>query len=102
MCYFLKMKDGQAALDAFKQYKAWAENQTGRCIKTLRTDGGGEYINGKFMEFMVSNGIAHKKTTQDTPQSNDLAERMNCTLAEKTRSLLHGTNLQYKLWGEAY
>ena len=34
-CYFLSMKDGQAALDAFVEYKAWAENQTGQSIKTL-------------------------------------------------------------------
>ena len=27
---------------------------------------------------------------------------MNCTLAEKTRSLLHGANLPYKLWAEAW
>src|SRR5277367_4689741 len=98
MCYFLEKKDGQAALDAFKQYKAWAENQTGKRIKTLRTDSGGEYVNGEFTEFMVGNGIAHKKTTRHTPESNGLAERMNRTLAEKTRSLLHGVNLPYKLW----
>lgn len=45
MCYFLQMTEGQVALDAFKQYKAWAENQTGRHINTLCTDGGGEYVN---------------------------------------------------------
>ena len=83
MCYFLEKKDRQAALDAFKQYKAWAENQTGKHIMTLCTDRGGEYVNRKFMEFMVSNGIAHEKTMWHTPQSNGLAERMNCTLARR-------------------
>ena len=102
MCYFLKTKDGQASLDAFEQYKAWAENQTGRHIKTLCTDGGGEYVNGEFQEFLAKHGITHEKTTRHTPQSNGLAERMNRTLAEKTRSLLHGANLPYKLWGEAW
>ena len=74
MCYFLQMKDGQPAMDAFKQYMAWAENQMGRHIKTLYTDGGGEYVNGEFLEFLSKNGISHKKTTQHTPQSNGLAE----------------------------
>ena len=83
MCYFLKTKDGQAALDVFEQYKVWAENLTGMCIKTLCTDTGGEYVNGEFLEFLAKNGIAHEKTTQHTPQSNGLAERMNHTLAEK-------------------
>ena len=102
MCYFLQTKEGQAALDAFKQYKAWAENQMGRCIKTLHTDSGSEFVNGEFQEFLTENGISHEKTTRHTLQSNGLAERMNQTLAEKTRSLLHGTNLPYKLWAEAW
>ena len=84
MCYFLKMKDGQAALDAFEQYEAWPENQMERHIKTLHTDGGGEYVNGEFLKFLSKNGISHKKTMQHTPQSNGLAEQMNHTLAEKT------------------
>ena len=77
MCYFLKMKDGQAALDAFEQYKVWAENQTGRHIKTLHTDSGGEYVNSEFQELLAKNDISHKKTMRHTLQSNGLAERMN-------------------------
>ena len=74
----------------------------GRYIKTLRTDGGGEYVNGEFQGFLTENGISHKKTMRHTLQSNGLAEHMNRTLAEKTRSLLYGTNLPYKLWAEAW
>src|ERR1035438_2039342 len=68
MCYFLEKKDGQASLDAFKKYKAWAENQTGRCIKTLHTNGGGEYVNDELQGFLTNNSISHKKTTRHTPQ----------------------------------
>src|ERR1035438_8165794 len=32
MGYFLEKKDGQVSLDAFKKYKAWAENKTQKCI----------------------------------------------------------------------
>ena len=102
MCYFQQMKDGQAAWDAFEQYKVWAENQMWRHIKTLHADSGGEYVNGEFQEFLTKNGISHEKTMRHTLQSNGLAERMNRTLAEKTRSLLHGANLPYKLWAEAW
>src|ERR1035438_7797740 len=102
MCYFLEKKDEQASLDAFKKYKAWVENQKGRCIKTLHTDGGGEYVNEEFRQFLTDNSISHEKTMRHTPQSNGLAKCMNRTLAEKTQSLLHGVNLPYKLWGEAW
>ena len=102
MCYFLEKKDGQVSLDAFKTYKAWAENQMGRHIKTLCTDGGGEYVNEEFQQFLTDNSISHEKTMRHTLQSNRLDECMNRTLAEKTQSLLHGTNLPYKLWAEAW
>ena len=46
--------------------------------------------------------ISHEKTMWYTPQSIGVAERMNCTLAEKTRSLHHGVKLPYKLWAEAW
>ena len=42
MMFFLKHKDEQ--FDAFKTYKAWAERQTGRKLKTIRTDRGGEFL----------------------------------------------------------
>ena len=84
MCYFLEKKDGQATLDAFEKYKAWAENQTGRHIKTLHTDSGGKYVNSEFQEFLIKNGISHEKTMRYSLQSNGLAKHMNRTLAEKT------------------
>ena len=77
MCYFLEKNDGQATLDAFEKYKAWAENQTGRCIKTLHTDSSGKCVNSEFQEFLIKNGISYEKTTRHTLQSNGLAEHMN-------------------------
>ena len=59
-------------------------------------------MNEEFQQFLTDSSIPHKKTMRHTPQSNGLAECMNQTLAEKTQSLLHGMNLPYKLWGEAW
>ena len=42
------MKTKDQALDTFKQYKALVENQTGKTIKTLRDDKGGEYTSKEF------------------------------------------------------
>ena len=44
--YLMKAKD--QALEAFWQYKALVENQTGKTIKTLRDDKGGEYTSKEF------------------------------------------------------
>ena len=40
--YFLKTKD--EVLEKFWEFKTQVENATGRRIKTLRSDNGGEYI----------------------------------------------------------
>src|SRR5450631_750521 len=36
------------------------------------------------------------------PQQNGVAKRMNRTLVEKTKSMLHGANLPYELWAETW
>ena len=41
--YLLKGKSSEEVLAKFKEYKAEVENQQGKTIKRLRTDGGGEY-----------------------------------------------------------
>ena len=48
--YLLRLKS--EAFDAFKSYKAWAERQTGRKIKALRDDKGGEYISNEWNELL--------------------------------------------------
>jgi hypothetical protein len=54
--YTLARKD--QAFDAFKQFKAQAEKQTGQMVKALRDDKGGEYISNKWENFMREHGIA--------------------------------------------
>ena len=86
-------KTSATVLNAFKQYKAWAERQTGFKVQTLRTDGGGEYINAHFDTYLTILGIQRQVTTAYTPQQNGVAERMNRTLLEATRAMLHAAGL---------
>ena len=82
----------------FRQYKAWAEKYTSFSIQTLRTDGGGEYINDAFTAYLSIMGIERQRTTAYTPQQNGVAERMNRTLMEATRSMLHAAGLPLSFW----
>ena len=71
--------------DAFNQFLKWkalAENSSGRRLKVLRTDRGGEYTSTEFEEFLESAGIRHERTIPKTPQQNGVSERMNRTLVE--------------------
>eukprot|EP00171_Calliarthron_tuberculosum_P005108 IDg5108t1 len=57
-------------------------------IKALRSDGGGEYTSTEFKDYLDKNGIAQQFTVAYTPQQNGVAERMNRTLKDLTRSML--------------
>ena len=47
--YLYLLNDKSEALDAFKVYKAEVEKQSGKSIKFMRSDMGGEYY-GRFTE----------------------------------------------------
>ena len=49
-------------------------------VKCLRSDNGGEYINGGFSEYCAAQRIRMEKTIPGTLQQNGVAERMNRTL----------------------
>ncbi|RVW96525.1 Retrovirus-related Pol polyprotein from transposon TNT 1-94 [Vitis vinifera] len=61
------------------------ETETGLKVKCLRSDNGGEYIDGGFSEYCAAQGIRMEKTIPGTPQQNGVAERMNRTLNERAR-----------------
>ena len=91
-------KTSATVLNAFKQYKVWAEKQTGFEVQTLRTDGGGEYISNQFNTYLTILGIQRQVTTAYTPQQNGVAERMNRMLLEATRAMLHAAGLPLTDW----
>jgi transposase InsO family protein len=58
------------------------KTESGLKLKCLRSDNGGEYIDGGFKEYCAVNGIRMEKTVPSTPQQNSIAERMNRTINE--------------------
>ena len=97
--YFLKKKS--EALDAFKRYKAYVENQTGQKIKFLQSDNGSEYLSNEFNHFLDENGIGRRLTVPYTPQQNGVAERKNRTLLNAARCMLIQSKLSSNFWTEA-
>eukprot|EP00253_Pinus_taeda_P023684 PITA_23684 len=70
----------------FKQFRALVENITGRTIKCLRTDNGGEFTSKEFENYCKEVRIERHITTAYTPQQNEVAECMNRTLLERARN----------------
>ena len=85
----------------FKDFKAFVEKQSGKCIKILRIDDGGEFTSGELEGFCKEHGIVHEVTAPYIPQHNGIAERRNRTILNMVRSMLKKKNLPHSFWGEA-
>lgn len=97
--YFLKAKD--QVQEAFEDFKAYAENQTGKKIKVLRSDNGTEYNNKSMKRFLRNAGIEQEFTSAYNPEQNGRAERYNRRIQEKARCLLFDVGLNKEFWAEA-
>ena len=94
--YFIKQKS--QAIEAFDDFKVWAETQTGKKIKKVRSDRGGEYLSKEFTDHLRKHGIEHQKTVAKSPQQNGRAERWNRTIMEKALAMLHQAGLSHGFW----
>ena len=94
------MKTKDKVIEKFKEFHVLVERQSGKKLKCIRTDNGGEYC-GPFDVYCKQYSIKHEKTPPKTPQLNDLAERMNRTLIERVRCMLSEAKLPKHFWGEA-
>ena len=86
MGFFLQEKS--EAFEAFKKFKALVEKQSGRFIKALRTDRGGEFVSNEFNSFCEKHEIRRELTAPYTPEQNGVAERKNHTVVEMARGML--------------
>jgi transposase InsO family protein len=77
------------------------DTQTGRKVKEMRSDNGGEYINKELNNFFKEKGIKHETSPAYTPQFNGMAERYNQTINDKARTNLIAADLPRKYSGEA-
>ena len=73
--YFLQFKS--ETFEAFKKFKALVEKQSGSCIKTLRTDRGGEFLSQEFIHFCEEEGLHRELTAPNTLEQNGVAEQKN-------------------------
>ncbi|KAG8940953.1 hypothetical protein FRC04_004867 [Tulasnella sp. 424] len=77
------------------------EAQTGKKVKALRDDKGGEYMSKDLQSFLNKRGIVQEQTVVATPSQNGVAERLNRTLAEGIVAMLNQANLPKSFWNLA-
>ena len=69
------------------------KNQTGRKVKVLRSDNGGEYTSKEFKDYLASKDIKHQLSISERLVQNRVAERMNRILTKRARSIRLHANM---------
>ena len=72
------------------------ENQSGRKLKVLRSENGGEYVKSEFIQYYVDVGIHMQHSIPYTPQQNGVAERKNRSLKEMSTCMMEAKSLPPK------
>lgn len=94
--YFLKSKS--QAFSAFKHYVAYAEHETARKLKVIRSENGGEYTSQEWDNYCLQSGIVHSMGPPHSPQLNGIVERFNWTLLNKILPSLFHADLPVRFW----
>lgn len=100
--YFLKGKDD--VVRATKIFVQWVANQfssDGYRVHRLFTDKGTEYLNTDLRTFLEDHGIEAHTTSGYMSASNGVAERLNLTILNDTRAMLHSGKVSSAFWSDA-
>lgn len=97
--YFMKQKS--EAIDCIKLFTKKIQCETGKKVKILRSDNGGEFTGNELKSWLSEQGIIQQTSAAHTPEQNGKAERDHRTTVEAARSLIHARNLSLNLWAEA-
>ena len=96
--YYMKCKS--ETISKIREFKVFAEQQTGNTIKRIQCDVGGEFIG--IETFCKENGIIQIYSPPYTPELNGTAESTNRILNSKVRCLLLKSSVPLKYWHYAH
>ena len=89
------------AAEAIRRFKARAEADSGKRLRVLRTDRGGEFTAVEFASYCAGEGVARQLTAPYSPQQNGVVERRNQTIVGMARSMMKAKAMPAEFWGEA-
>jgi transposase InsO family protein len=84
--------------DTSKKLKDLVENETGKMLKCVISNNGGEYCRKDFYYYSSYHGIRREKTIPGTPQENGVLERMIKTIMEHARSMRLHVGFPLQFW----
>jgi transposase InsO family protein len=78
------------------------ERITGKAVKILRSDNGGEFINKALAEFLTTRGIGTERALPYHHYQNGMIERFNRTVQAMGRTILIDSSLSKSFWNFAF
>ncbi|PKU63244.1 Retrovirus-related Pol polyprotein from transposon TNT 1-94 [Dendrobium catenatum] len=100
-CWVFPLTQKSEFFHVFVNFHKFVQVHFNANICTIRTDGGGEYLNKNFKLYCKTWGIFHQYMCPYTSAQNGVAERKNRHILETIRSLLIQSNTPHTLWVEA-
>ncbi|CAI7747436.1 unnamed protein product [Closterium sp. NIES-54] len=91
-------KKSDAARVIIEEWLPMVERESGKRVKAIRSDRGGEFLGAEFRSWLKRHGIKKQLTTAYTPQSNGVAEKANRTIIEGGRTILVDSGLPLRFW----
>lgn len=82
-----------AAPEAIKRVQATVERKSGKVVRALRTDRGGEFLAKDFDQYCAELGLCRELTAPYSLQQNGIVERRNQTVVGTARSMLKAKQL---------
>ncbi|CAI7806382.1 unnamed protein product [Closterium sp. NIES-53] len=92
------LPSSDAARVIIGEWLPMVERESGKRVKAIRSDRGGEFLGADFWSWLKRHGIKQQLTTAYTPQSNGVAERTNRTIIEGGRTILVDSGLPLRFW----
>ena len=100
-CWIFFMQKKSETFSKFCEFKALVEKESGKQVKALQSDNGGEYVLNEFKYFYSKEGIQRELIAPHNPQQNGVTKRKNRTIVGAARDMLHEQGLPMQLWAEA-
>ena len=82
-----------AAPAAIKRIQAATERKSGKLVRALRTDRGGEFLAKDFEQYCAELGLRRELTAPYSPQQNGIVELRNQSMVGTARSMLKAKGL---------
>jgi transposase InsO family protein len=84
--------------EKMQQAATMLQTQCGEQVKKLRSDRGGEYLNGHFSDYLMKQGMIHEATAGYAWASNGVAKRFLRALQDGVSTWMQDSGLMMTYW----